>query len=94
MQNNLAMAYADNGQLQKAIELYETIITQNDIYPNIHHNLGNTYKQLARYKEAEKEYKKALEIDPNFSFSYYALADLYQITGEGEKLKEVMKKLK
>lgn len=94
MRHNLAMAYAEKGQLERAIREYKTSISLADIYPQTHHNLANAYKAIGKYKEAEEEYKKALVMDPNFTFSYYELADLYQKTGEKEKLKEVMEKLK
>lgn len=94
MRNNLAMAYAENGQLDSAINEYKMIIGKNDVYPNVHHNLGNAYKTLGKYKEAETEYKKALEMDPKFYFSLYALADLYQKTGESDKLEEITARIK
>lgn len=91
MQNNLAMTYADMGQLDLAVDQYKTIITQNDIYPNTHHNLGNIYKQQKKYEEAEKEYLAALKMDPKFYFSYYALTDLYQKTDQKQKLDGINK---
>lgn len=90
MQNNLAMAYQDAGQTQKAIDQYRFIIARADFYPNTHHNLANAYFSLGKYSEAETEYYNALKIDPNFYFSYYGLAELYQKTGETEKLQKVM----
>ncbi len=93
MRHNLAMAYQENGQTQKAIEEYKNIISQADIYPNTHHNLGNAYKELGEYKLAEEEFYKALKLDPKFYFSYYALADLYQKTGEKEKLENVLQEI-
>lgn len=93
MRHNLAMAYADKGDLSRAITEYKQISKTSDIYPNTHHNLANIYKTLGKYKEAEEEYKKALEMDPKFHFSLYGLADLYQKTGEKEKLEEVERKI-
>jgi tetratricopeptide (TPR) repeat protein len=78
MKNNLAMEYANKGDLTQAIEQYKTIITIADVYPNTHHNLANAYVTLGKYKEAESEYKKALAIDPNFTFSSIALENLYK----------------
>lgn len=90
MMNNLAMAYADRGQLDLAIDEYKKVINTADVYPNTHHNLGNAYKELGKYQEAEEEYYKALKIDPNFMFSYFALADLYRRTGDQKKLEAIM----
>ena len=88
------MAYAETGKIDLAIYEYKKIIDITDIYPNTHHNLANAYKTLGKYKEAEDEYYKALKIDPNFYFSYFGLADLYQKTGEKEKFERIVKKIK
>lgn len=94
MRHNLAMSYADNGQLELAIKQYQQIIAIADVYPNTHHNLANAYMNLEKYKEAENEYLTAIEMDPNFYFSYYALIDLYKKTGEKEKLNKLLEKIK
>lgn len=85
MRNNLAMSYADRGQLDLAISEYKFLIENADVYPNTHHNLANIYSSMKLYHNAEEEYKKALKIDPHFMFSYYGLLDLYKITGEKDK---------
>lgn len=94
MRHNLAMSYADKGQLELAIKQYQQIIAIADVYPNTHHNLANAYMKLKKYKEAENEYLTAIKMDPNFYFSYYALADLYQKTGEKEKLKQIIEQVR
>jgi len=93
MRHNLAMTYAEKGDLELAISQYKQIIETSDVYPNTHHNLANIYKNQGRYKEAEEEYQKALSLDPNFRFSYVELLDLYQKTGEKDKADTIRKKL-
>ncbi len=93
MRHNLAMSFAEKGMIEVAIAEYKKIIEVADVYPNTHHNLANLYKELANYKKAEEEYLKALAIDPNFYFSYFALRDLYKITGENEKLNIIIEKI-
>ncbi len=89
IQNNLAMAYEEKGDISLAIEQYKNIIAVGDFYPNIHHNLANAYVKQGEYKKAETEYKKALSMDPKFYFSYYGLLDLYQKTGNASKAAEM-----
>jgi Tfp pilus assembly protein PilF len=93
MRHNLAMTYAEKGEIDRAIKEYKILISLADVYPNTHHNLADAYKVKGQYGKAEEEYKKALKIDPNFYFSYYGLIDLYQKTGEKEKLEEIIKKI-
>jgi len=93
MRHNLAMAYAQEGKLELAIKEYQNLIYSADIYPNTHHNLANALLALEKYKEAEAEYKKAIEMDPDFIFSYHALLNLYKITGETEKENYIKEKI-
>ncbi|MBU4480872.1 tetratricopeptide repeat protein, partial [Patescibacteria group bacterium] len=40
---------------------------------NVHFNLGNFFGELKRFPEAEKEYRKAIEINPNDTASHFNL---------------------
>jgi outer membrane protein OmpA-like peptidoglycan-associated protein len=48
----------------------------------VHNNLGDTYENGGRLREAIEEYKKATEMDPTFATPYFGLGDVYS------KLKE------
>lgn len=75
--NNLAMAYADAGQKQKALDTYQKSLQFGDFYPQVHHNMGNAYRDLGDTTKAIEEYKKAIAMDKNFFYSYNALFILY-----------------
>ncbi len=88
--NNLAMAYADVKNNDKAIENYQKSIALGDVYPNPHYNLGNTFAELGKLNEAEKEYKRALEIDPNFHYAKLKLGQMYIDQGKIEEAKRLV----
>ncbi len=90
--NNLAMAYADQNQTQKAIANYKKAIMLSDTYPQTHFNLANAYAALGNIKEAQKEYEKTLAIDPGFIQAYVSFAQIYKQTGEKEKLQNLLEK--
>ncbi len=94
MRHNLAMTYAENGKINKAILTYQKVISLNDRLPNPHHNLANIYRKSGLYSEAEREYLKALEVDPDFYFSYFALSEMYQETQQLEKYRQIMNQIK
>lgn len=48
-------------------------------------DLGQIYYFNREYKEAEHYCRRALELDPDFSFAHQYLADIYLQTGEFEK---------
>ena len=43
---------------------------------NDYHNLGNFLQESGRFDEAVAAYKKAIELNPNFSWSYHSLGDV------------------
>ena len=43
---------------------------------NDYHNLGNSLQESGRFDEAVAAYKKAVELNPNFSWSYHSLGDV------------------
>lgn len=75
--NNLAMAYSDKKDYQKAIFHYKRAIEISDIYPQTHNNLGNVYKEIGEIKKAIEEFEKAIEMDKYFFVAYNNLAKLY-----------------
>jgi len=76
--NNLAMAYADSGRPSEAINTYLKAIKIGDSYPETHYNLGNSYTSIGDARNAEKEYRKSLEISPAFYLSYIKLYSIYK----------------
>jgi tetratricopeptide (TPR) repeat protein len=75
--NNLAMAYSDQGMYQEALEHYKIGLAYGQAYPQIYHNIGNTYAALGDTANAEISYKKALEISPEFYHTYTNLINVY-----------------
>jgi tetratricopeptide (TPR) repeat protein len=43
---------------------------------NNYHGLGNSLQESGRFDEAVAAYKKAIELNPNFSWSYHSLGDV------------------
>lgn len=52
---------------------------------NIFRNLGLSYTQSGNYQEAEKEFRHAIYLDPNFTKAYIDLAYLYAIQKDYDK---------
>lgn len=73
LHNNLAMAYADNKEFNKAIIEYNKAIDINDYYPQTHHNLANTYLSIGEIEDAKKEFYTAIRINSNFMPAYFPL---------------------
>ena len=73
---HLGIAYRQQQQFIKAKEHYQAAINTNVLPPlklGAYNNLGNLLKDEGDLKSAEKAYKAALKIDPNFGAGHYNL---------------------
>jgi len=66
------------GKYQRAAEYYLTATTLNPAADMAWNSLGNAYRQLSLYNEAESAYKQAIELDADTPVYYLNLADLYK----------------
>ena len=76
----------------KAIE----ILRQAEIYQTntiLYTTLGDCYKNLTEYKNAEAAYMQAHYMVPNRFYPKYLLAKMYQESGQTEKAKFTARKL-
>lgn len=73
---HLGIAYRQQQQFVKAKEYYQAAINTN-VFPAIklgaYNNLGNLLKDEGDLTSAQKAYKAALKIDPNFATGHYNL---------------------
>ena len=73
---HLGIAYRQQQQFAQAKEHYQAAINTN-VFPALklgaYNNLGNLLKDEGDLKSAEKAYKAALKIDPNFAAGHYNL---------------------
>lgn len=76
IRNNLGMAYADQGQLEQAVEQYLRAIEISDVYPQTRYNLCRSYGALNLFEEAVTECTAAVTLDPSFHLAYPELAVL------------------
>lgn len=92
VRNNLAMAYSDRGELERAAREYEAAIAQSDEYPQTHHNLGLLRARQGRFEEAIRELEKAVAMDPGFYHSYFYLAEIHGHLGHADLQREYQRK--
>ncbi|HDD35219.1 MAG TPA: tetratricopeptide repeat protein, partial [Candidatus Desulfofervidus auxilii] len=82
--------------LAKKQELFKKALTlpcnNKEVLAKIHNNLADTYERQGRIKEAIKEYKKAIALDPTLSTPYLSLGDIYTKIGKLKKAKQYYEK--
>jgi hypothetical protein len=62
--NNLAFVYAHKGQWDDSIQVFERVVTLSPEHSIAHFNLSFAYAVVRRYKDAIREQKIAIELDP------------------------------
>lgn len=75
----------------KAMELLQLAITKDDKNPTLFFAVGTNYDQMGNFEEAEKNYLKSIELNPEFFDPIYNLGALYvnkaiEITDQANKL--------
>jgi len=89
--NNLAAVYINTGQLDKGmIELKQAILYQKDekLMVPLYSTLGSVYNKQEKTELAEKSFKNALKIDPDFVNAHYGLAQVYYQQNRVEEMQE------
>lgn len=87
-QVQLANEYYMNGELDKALDIYEKLAGNPQYIQQIHNNYLNILITKGEYKQAEKHLKKATRYYPSNVFYQIDLGLLYQEMGHFEKANE------
>ncbi len=61
-----AQFYIMNHKYSKAIEILQKGLKEDEENPIVHYHLGICFEALNRLDEAKKEFRRALEIKPDF----------------------------
>ena len=73
----LASLYEQDGRGVQALQCYEELSRIKPDNVNCHGNIGVICFELQRYDDAEKAFRKVIELEPKQSFGYRYLAFLY-----------------
>jgi len=71
---NIALAYKDLGELDKAAEHLRQSIRLDAGVPVAHNNLGNVLREMGRPERAVRAYERALRLQPDFAECWSNLA--------------------
>jgi tetratricopeptide (TPR) repeat protein len=92
--NNLGVLYGRRGDFSKAIPLFKVSIETDESYPDPYFNLGKSYNETGKKREAVLYYTRALDLFPErvTAESYYTLANIFNEMEEYDKAIEYFKK--
>lgn len=90
--NHLGLIYSNLGNFNEAIESYSKSLKFNPNNIQVNYNLGNLFKRINDVKNSEKYFHKTLELNQKHLPAYNNLLELYDISNQNEKFKELLKK--
>ncbi|RMF94771.1 MAG: tetratricopeptide repeat protein [Candidatus Schekmanbacteria bacterium] len=91
--NNLAYIYMEKlNDKKKGLEYLKKAVKASPNIAFIRKNYASALIDLGKYKEAEKEMKEALRLEPNNPKYYTELGNIYKKMGDLEKAQEMWKK--
>ncbi|GEM_PF-1109794 len=80
---NLASLYQERGDLIQARSNYEALVQFNPHHGRGRHNLACCLLALGLHAEAETETLQTLEVEPEWSQTWYLLGHIYDASGRG-----------
>jgi tetratricopeptide (TPR) repeat protein/class 3 adenylate cyclase len=79
------------GQLDSAKKWTDKMMHIAPDNPWVYFNLGNYYVAKDRLEDAQREYRKAKELNPSFLLDIYRLAHVLRLQGKYEEAKNILK---
>ena len=65
------------GDFMDAIAQFEAVLRLMPTCVDCHFNIGVSYGRLDRFEEAERAFRRALDVRTDYAAAYYGLADIY-----------------
>ncbi|HCR17471.1 MAG TPA: hypothetical protein DIU35_08310 [Candidatus Latescibacteria bacterium] len=78
---NLGGAFQRNGEMEKALGIYNDVVAGIPEYPNVHLNLGILYYDLRKYDASISAFRKAISNGVDNARLRYSLAKAYERLG-------------
>lgn len=69
--------YLAKGKTKEAQELLDLAVSKDPNNPTLHFAVGANMDEFGNFEQAEKSYKKAIELKPDYFDAYYNLGALY-----------------
>lgn len=88
----LGNMYLDNDYDKEAAQVFQNGILANENEGEAHQGLAEALQKQKQYDEAVKEFKRAVELNPELYLSYYNVGHTYKLLGDKKNAKEWLQK--
>jgi len=69
-------------RLDEALAEYKTALQLDPVSAIVYSNLARTLFIARRYHEAEQQYQRAFELEPDFPNAHFGMAEVYEVEGK------------
>lgn len=90
---NLGVGYFFQGEVEKAVDLFERALDYDILYIPAHYHLGVAYLSLGRVEEAIEELEMVVETEPEYPQAAENLGVAYNTAGRPEKAIPILESL-
>lgn len=85
----LGVVRAEQDKVDEAIRLIEKAIAMNPAAAAFHHNIAGIYRRVGRLDDAEREFRAAIALKPDYGEAYQGLAEMVRFERNDEFIKLV-----
>jgi len=85
-----AKKFRKSGARNQEIEIYKNLLGYQSYFACVHLNLGKALYLDKKYKSAEKYFRKAVELKPNYSSGHVFLGKMLQLQNKYEESKKYL----
>ena len=86
----LGNLYLDNDYDKEAAQVFQNAILANDSDGEAHQGIAEGLQKQKQYDEAIKEFKKAVELNPELFLANYNIGHTYKLIGDKKNAKEYL----
>jgi type IV pilus assembly protein PilF len=79
---NLAIAFFNKGEFRQAMDILRSLVLAYPLDPMIRYNIGRIYYATDKMDLAVMEYKKAVDLYPDYAQAHYSLGQTYMKLGD------------
>ena len=89
----LGLIRADQDLYEESIALITAAMRINPTASSFHHNIAGIYRRLGETAEAERQFREAIRLKPDYGEAYQGLAEVVQFSSDDPLLTQLLEQL-
>ncbi len=85
----LGLVYSELEDDVEAVRLMERALDLYPSAPHFHHNIAGVYRRIGRLEDAEREFRAAIDLKPDYGEAYQGLAEMVKFSADDPLVERV-----